>query len=121
MSTLSFEAFWNWLLQHPNCILRVSTPEAALYDDEHLHWYIGPDQTEQVIQLIHGKRLVGELLVAPERVTYVQVVGEERQEEHIFEAIHEMPTERLVVYTFVLVHGLDEDAPPEAGHGPMVH
>lgn len=121
MSTLSFEVFWNWLLQHPNCILRASTPEAALYDDEHLHWYIGPDQSEQVIQLIHGKRLVGELLVAPERVTYVQVVGEDLKEEHTFEAIHETPTERLAVYTFVLAHGLDEEDPAEAGHGPMVH
>ena len=31
--TLPFEKFWNWLVTHPNCILRAGTPEAVLYDD----------------------------------------------------------------------------------------
>ena len=30
MPTLSFEAFWTWLQQHPNCVLRVATPDAVL-------------------------------------------------------------------------------------------
>ena len=123
MSTISFEVFWNWLQQHPNCVLRVTTPEAALYDDDDLHWYIGPDRTEQVIQLIRGKRLVGEMLIAPERVTYVQVVGEDTKGEYVFEAVHEAPTERAAVYIFALTHGLEEDSEPEAAtsHGPLVH
>ena len=121
MSTLSFDAFWNWLQQHPNCVVRVSTPEAVLYDDDDLHWYIGPDRDEQVIQLIRGKRLVGEMLLFPERVTYVQVVGEDDNGEHVFEAVNETTTERLASYIFVLTHGLEEKPAASPGHGALVH
>lgn len=119
MTTLPFDAFWAWLQQHPSCILRVSTPEAVLYDDDSFHWFIGPDQSELVIQLIRGKRLVGEILLDPDRIAYVQDIGEERQGEHGFEAISESPTDRVACYSFVLAHGLDLET--EGAHGPAVH
>ena len=120
MSTISFETFWTWITQHPNCLVRVATPDAVLYDDEDFHWYIGPDQAQLVVQMIRGKRLMGEILVDPERVTYIQTLGEERQGEHVFEAILESTLDRTASYTFVLTHGLDEEAEPSA-HGRVIH
>jgi len=122
MSAIDFETFWAWVIQHPNCILRVNTPDAVLYDDEDLHWYLGPTEGLLVIQVIRGKRLMGEIILDPERVTYVQDVGEEREGEHLFELISEQPTDRVAAYVFVLSHGLDESKGDDtAAHGPAVH
>lgn len=119
MMTHSFDSFWNWLQLHPNCLLQVATPEAVLYDDDAFHWFVGPDQANQVVQQIRGKRLSGEILVDPERVTYVQEMGEERQGEHIFEAVTETPAARLTVYTFIIAHGFGDDSESSHGTGPV--
>jgi len=119
MDTLSFDAFWTWLQSHLNCIVRVSTPEAVIFDDDDLHWYLGPLDAAHVAQVIRGKRLMGEILIEPERVIYVQAQGEERKSEFVFEAVSETETERLVAYTFVLTHDLDSDADP--AHSTGVH
>jgi len=72
-TTLSFEPFWGWLTGHPNCILRAGTPDAVLYDDEDLHWHFGSEGDATVsVQVLRGKRLLGEILVEPEQVSYVQ-------------------------------------------------
>ncbi|MGB6366978.1 MAG: hypothetical protein WBG93_09130, partial [Thermoanaerobaculia bacterium] len=58
--TLSLEAFWSWLLTHPNCIVRAGTREAVIYDDEDLHWHLANEGPETLlVQLVRGKRLVG--------------------------------------------------------------
>ncbi len=121
MSTLTFELFWAWLKQHPNCILRAGTPETVLYDDEALHWYIGEEGAEFVVQSIRGKQLVGEIVVDPEELAYIEALGEERQGEHVFEAISENESERVAAYYFVLSHGIAEDEQAAATHGPAVH
>lgn len=116
--TLPFDTFWGWLMNHPNCVLRAGTPEAVLYDDEDLHWYFGNEGPETLlVQLIRGKRLAGELLLAPEPVTYVQGVAGDQEGEYIFEAIEEAGGERQVLYFFVLAHGFDEGEEKAAGGG----
>lgn len=120
MTTISFEQFWAWLQLHPNCIVRISTPDAAIYDDEDFHWYVGPVQDEMVAQLLKGKRMVAELLISPANISYVQDLGEEREGEHVFEAISENATERFAAYAFVMSHGLEEEA-PEHGTPGTVH
>jgi hypothetical protein len=114
-STVGFEAFWTWLQTHPNCILRAGTPEAVVYDDDDLHWHFaaeGPDTL--VVQLMRGKKLVGEIVVAPADVAYVQgVAGEE--DEYVFELISESESDRVVSYHFVLSHGYDAQSPVSAG------
>ncbi|MCB1035157.1 MAG: hypothetical protein KDD47_15120 [Acidobacteria bacterium] len=112
MSTLSFDSFWAWLVQHPNCVLWAGTPDAVLYDDEDVHWYIGQDGEVAVAQVIRGKRLVGNLVVDPARVDYVSVVGEAREGEHHFELIAETETDRYAAYVFALSHGMTEDEEP---------
>ena len=110
--TLSFEAFWDWILQHPNCVLRAGTPDAVLFDHEHLHWNFAVEGSAAYVQLIHGKRLNSELLIEAERVAYVQGMEGEQEGEHLFELVQEDEKDRLVAYFFVLSHGLEtEDVP----------
>jgi hypothetical protein len=118
--TLPFETFWNWLTRHSNCIVRAGTADAILFDDEDLHWHFASDGPALFIQVIRGKRLMGELVVDPERVTYVQGFSEEQEGEFAFELISEGKTERAAAYFFVLTHGYDENE-LKTGHGLGVH
>jgi hypothetical protein len=106
--TLPFETFWAWLLGHPNCIVRAGTPEAILYDDEDLHWHFAQEEPGTLlVQVLRGKLLVGELLLAPDQVAYVQGLAAEREEEYVFELITETESDRFASYFFVLSHGYD--------------
>lgn len=119
-TTLSFERFWSWLVGHPNCIVRAGTPDAILYDDDDLHWHFGSESPElRVVQLIRGKRLMGELLVQPDLVAYVQSYEGDHEEEFVFELVAENERERSAVYFFVLAHDFDEPGP--TAHGRAVH
>ena len=123
MTTIPFDQFWAWLQVHPNCIVRISTPDAAVYDDDDFHWYVGPAQEDLVAQLLKGKRMIAELLISSAHISYVQDLGEEREGEHVFEAIAENATERFAAYAFVMSHGFaeEEDTPAEHGSPGMVH
>jgi hypothetical protein len=117
--TLSFDVFWDWLMSHANCILRAGTPETVLYDDTDLHWHLTAENAETLlVQVIKGKRLMGELLIQPEQIAYAQGLTSEREDEHIFELVTETETERLASYFFVLAHGFEEDDgyPQGSGH-----
>jgi hypothetical protein len=114
-TTLSFEAFWAWLQRHPNCIVRAGTPEAVLYDADDLHWHFTAEGRDtQVVQLLRGKHLVGELLLTPADVAYVQgAAGEE--DEYVFDLVSETETESVSAYYFVLSHGYEADEQPAPG------
>lgn len=108
--TLPFDVFWVWLMSHPNCILRAGTPEAVLYDDEDLHWHFAQEEPDTlVVQVLRGKILVGELLMASDQIAYVQGMRGESEHEFVFELITETEVERFPAYFFVLVHGFDEE------------
>jgi len=114
--TLSFDLFWNWLLGHPNCILRAGTPEAVIYDDDDLHWHFAAEGPERiVVQLIRGKHLLGELVIEPEQVAYVEATAGEGEGEFLFDLISENETERFSGWHFVLSHGYE--AQETAGPG----
>lgn len=114
--TLPFQSFWSWVVTHPNCILRAGTPEAVLYDDEDLHWTFGAEDTETLlVQLLRGKRFVGEILVAPEHVTYVEGAPGDVEGEYVFELIAESERDRISAYFFVMAHGFDVEDP---SHSP---
>ena len=117
--TLAFDAFWTWLQAHPNCIIRAGTPEAVLYDDEDLHWHFTAEGSDTlVVQVLRGKRLVGELLIAPADVAYVQAVAGE-EDEYVFELITEAETDRIAGHYFVLSHTYEPQDHP--GSGRAVH
>ncbi len=108
--TMPLDRFWEWLTGHPNCILRAGTPEAVVYDDEDLHWTFSTEGTQTlVVQVLRGKRLVGEVLVDAEQVAYVEALPQEHPEEHTFELVSESEDDHFAAWFFVLVHGLDED------------
>jgi hypothetical protein len=117
-TTLPFETFWTWLQAHPNCIIRAGTPEAVVYDQEDMHWHFTAEGADSfVVQVFRGKQLVGELVLTPADVSYVQgVAGEE--DEYVFDLISESETDRVAAYFFVLSHGYDTSDRPS---GRAVH
>jgi hypothetical protein len=107
--TLPFTKFWTWLQTHPNCIVRAGTPEVVLFDDDDLHWHFGHEEDGTLlVQLIRGKKLLGEIAIAPGEVTYVQAEPGEG-EEFRFELLGEGEHGGVGGYHFVLSHGYDED------------
>ncbi len=107
---LQFDTFWNWISGHPNCVIRGGSLDAVLYDEEELHWYF-TDEADGVklVQVLRGKRLIGEIFVDPERIDYVQAVPSQVEGEHMFELIAETEGELIAVYFFALVHGYEEE------------
>ena len=111
MNTYSFEEFWQWLMRHPNCILRAGSADAVLYDDDDLHWHFAAEGPILYLQVIRGKRILGELAVDSDRVSYVEWVGEDPADEHLFELIAETPEQRIAVYFVVVSHAFEEETP----------
>lgn len=117
--TLRFDAFWQWVANHPNCILRVGTSDVVLYDDDDLHWNFAKyDGGMLGCQVLCGKRFIGELFVDPEQVAYVQTMQGEVEGEYTFELISETETDRTLVYFFVMAHGYEDEihVPPGQVH-----
>ena len=114
--TLSFDEFWRWLVLHPNCIVRAGTADSVLYDDDDLHWHFSNEgQDAFLCQLIRGKRLLGEMVIHPESVSYVQGYRGDHEDEFVFEMISENEDDRAAVYFFVLSHAYDGPEIPTTG------
>ena len=61
LATLPFDTFWNWLMLHPNCILRAGTADAVIFDDDDLHWHFaqeGPEQERLVKEMLDDEDLL---------------------------------------------------------------
>jgi hypothetical protein len=100
-TTLTFERFWTWLGGHANCIVRAGTPD--------FHWtLLTEDDHTRIVQLARAKDLVGELLVFPAEIAYVQVEPTEVEGEWLFECVVENEKAREVAYHFVMAHEYDE-------------
>jgi len=107
-STLSFEDFWEWVVLHPNCILRAGIQNSVIYDDEDYHWHFAQDDPDAfLVQVVRGKRLVGEFVVSREKVAYVQSVAGDQEGEVLFEAIAAEEAETPLVCFFVMSHGFE--------------
>ena len=120
--TLSFQDFWDWLIRHPNCILRAGTQDTVVYDDEDYHWHFaleGPDTP--LVQIIRGKRLVTEILIARDRIAYVQGTTGDVDGEHLFDLVIEDEMGRVTAYFFVLSHAYDVPMAEESGGVHSVH
>jgi hypothetical protein len=111
--TLAFADFWSWITSHPNCIIRAGTPEMVFYDEDDFHWHFGEFEGSLLVQVMRGKRVLGELFVEPERATYVQELPQEVEGEHVFEVVSETESDRYPAYIFVLSHGFDGESQPQ--------
>lgn len=109
-SALSFEDFWEWVVVHPNCILRAGVQNSVIYDDEDYHWHFAQDGPDTfMVQIIRGKRLVGEFVVYSESVAYVQILTGDQEGEVLFEAVAAEGSETPLACFFVMSHGFDVD------------
>lgn len=114
-NVITFDQFWRWLQSHPNCILGAGTADTALYDDDDLHWHFGvEDDGTLLVQVIRGKQLLGEILIQPREVAYVQSESK-GEEEFLFECIIEAEHERLSAWHFTLSHDYSPEEMPKAG------
>lgn len=110
---LDFDFFWTWLQGHPNCILRMGTPQMILNDDESFHWMFGEeDAGNPVLQVHQGKRIVAEMLIIPEVLTHVEVIEEE--ESVLFELNAETEGGTAPIYFIVTSHGVEDEEGSEA-------
>lgn len=111
-STLPFERFWRWLKDHRHCILEAGTTQVSLFDFEDFHWeFTQEDEGRVVAQLIRGKNLVGEIVIDPSTITYVQASPDTEGADRgqwIFEAMSGSRDEESVAAYFVLSHGLED-------------
>ena len=110
-ATMPFERFWRWLREHSNCILEAGTATASLFDFEDLHWGFVQEEERVIAQLIRGKNLVGEIVIEPSKLTYVQASPDVEGAAHgqwIFEAVAGSKNEEYVAAYFVLAHGLED-------------
>ncbi len=112
-ATLPFERFWRWLKLHANCILRAGTPDADLHDQEAFHWHLEEDDDRNpVVQLVWGKLLVGEMVLALGDVLDVEATPDPGATEpgpFRFEVVAGPKEDPRVAYSFLVAHGFDED------------
>ncbi|QIL88724.1 hypothetical protein GNX18_02260 [Microbulbifer sp. SH-1] len=112
--TLSLQDFWPWLADHCNCILRAGTPDSILYDDDDFFWrFTHENPNTLLVQVVKGKRLVGEVFIEPDLVSSVRITPGEK-EEVIFDLMADADGEEQVLYYFVMAHGYDVHEPPAA-------
>ncbi|MCK7595697.1 hypothetical protein M0G74_00260 [Microbulbifer sp. CAU 1566] len=117
----SLQEFWPWLADHCNCILRAGSPDSILYDDEDFHWrFAQENQQTLLVQLVRGKRLVGEIFVEPELISSVRATPGDK-DEVIFDLMAEADGQEQVLYYFVMAHGFDDSEPPQSAskHGRL--
>jgi hypothetical protein len=116
--TLTFDRLWQWLQEHPNCILRCGSTEATLFDHEDFHWvFLEEEDRRAVVQLVKGKTLVGELVIPGRDVREVQVLPdpEGASEGHVLVELLGGPKEDpQPLYHFVMTHGM-EPSPTHQG------
>jgi hypothetical protein len=106
--TLTFEAFWEWVSSHPNCILRAGTRDAVVFDDDDFHWHFAQDgQANLLVQVLRGKRLVGEILLPTQEIGFVQGVVGDHEGEFVFELISGDEASPEARFFFVLSHGFE--------------
>ncbi len=110
--TLTFEEFWRWVIEHPNCVIRVGTEEAFLYDMEEFHWFFTEEADHTpLVQLIRGKQLVGEVLIEATDVLFVQAIPDRESGEegrYVFELMGGSHEDPVPLYHFLMNHGLEE-------------
>lgn len=118
---LTFEAFWRWLGDHRNCVLRVGSADVMLMDHELVHWdFFEEDDGTAVVQAIVGKGLIGEVII--ERADVLMVQGSPDLEQpgsqawH-FELLGGSREESFPLFSFLLSHGMEA----AQGHQALKH
>ena len=108
---LTFDAFWRWLQEHRNCVLRVGSADVMLMDNEMLHWdFFEEDDGRAVVQCILGKALVGEVIIERSDILFVQSSPDLEQpgsQAWNFELVGGNREENYPLFSFLLSHGME--------------
>ena len=113
VQTLSFEEFWGWVTHHRNCIIRAGTLDTVINDYDDYHWHFGEETDDRLyVQMLRGKRIVAELVIRPEEISFVQCQSGE-QEQYFFDLYGD---QQQVLCYFVLCHSFDEAESLDAAH-----
>ena len=118
---ISFEEFWQYLQYHGNCIVSAGTPDTVIYDHDDYHWHFARESAETLlVQVIRGKQMVGEILVAGTVVTFVQGMDKEGGE-YLYECyVDDAPGGPVAAYFFTLSHAHDPEEAKQS-QGRWVH
>ncbi|MBL8956756.1 MAG: serine/threonine protein kinase [Myxococcaceae bacterium] len=118
---LTFDRFWRWLLDHPNCVIRAGSDDCTLIDHEDFHWdFLEEEEGDVVIQLVKGKALVAELILARRDVLFVQAsldVENASSGYWLFELIGGPKEETFTVAHVLMSHGIEQ----QQGHQLLKH
>ena len=118
---LTFEAFWRWLQDHRNCLLRVGSTDVVLMDHELVHWdFFEEDDGSAVVQAIVGKSLVGEAILERTDILFVQAspdLESPGSQAWNFECIGGSQTESYPIWSFLMTHGMEG----AQGHQALKH
>jgi hypothetical protein len=118
---LTFDRFWRWLMDHPNCIVRVGSADSTLLDHDDFHWdFLEEDDGSAVVQLVKGKALVAELIIARRDILFVQAsldVEQAAQGFWLFELIGGPKDESFAVAHVLMSHGMEQTS----GHQVLKH
>ncbi len=108
---LTFDAFWRFVSEHRNCVVRAGSGDTVLLDHELIHWdFFEEEDGRAVCQAILGKALVGEVVIERGDVLFVQSspdVENPGQGYWQFDCMGGPKDETYPVYTFVLSHGME--------------
>jgi hypothetical protein len=109
---LTFDAFWKWLSEHRNCVVRAGSADAMLFDHDLCHWeFLEEEDGRAVIQQFMGKALLGEVVIERSDVLFVQAspdMEEPGQGQWSFECLGGPREDSYPLYSFVMTHGLEQ-------------
>lgn len=118
---LTFDAFWRWIQEHHNCLLRVGSNDVMLMDNELLHWdFFEEEDGRAVVQAIVGKSLVGEVIIDRNEVLLVQASPDLEQpgsQAWNFECMGGNGEDNFPLFSFLMTHGMEG----VQGHQMMKH
>lgn len=118
---LTFDAFWRWLSEHRNCVVRCGVGDVMFFDHELAHWdFFDEADGRAVAQVILGKTLLAELVLERSDILFVQASPdhEDPQRGHwLFECIGGPREDSYPLYSFVVSHGMEQ----AQGHAALKH
>lgn len=118
---LTFERFWRWLLDHPNCVVRAGSEQCLLLDHDDFHWdFLEEEDGHVIVQLVKGKALVAELIISRRDVQFVQASVDPENAAAgywMFELIGGPKEDSFPVAHVLMSHGIEQ----QQGHQALKH
>ncbi|MCL2013062.1 MAG: serine/threonine protein kinase [Cystobacterineae bacterium] len=109
-TTVSFDRFWRWMVEHPHCILRIGCAECTLFDHENFHWEFSDEEGHAIVQVLLGKQLIGEMAIERSEVLCVQASIDTEEADKglwLFEIMAGTKEEPFLAWHFLMAHNME--------------